>query len=190
MAREFRTGDRRRRTATSCRSTKISMSFEAPLRASSASHPNNRITSRWARRKSTSAEARSSGRPQASMTPANQALTRWRPSPRPASCCARCAPATVNPALQPGLADSQLSRSTHGWLCTPGLSFPEEIHQRPGSQCHGPTLKSWHHQRGNGKRRPDHGDGRTPGESSRGSRSSGLSRSVVIPIFLIGRWSR
>jgi hypothetical protein len=36
----------RRRTATTCRSTKVSMSFEAPLRASSASHPNNRIMSR------------------------------------------------------------------------------------------------------------------------------------------------
>ena len=36
----------RRRTATSCRSTKISTSFEVSLRVSSASQPNNRIMSR------------------------------------------------------------------------------------------------------------------------------------------------
>ena len=34
------------KTATSCRSTKISTSFEAPLRASSASQLNSRIMSR------------------------------------------------------------------------------------------------------------------------------------------------
>ncbi len=37
---------RRRRTATSCRKIKISTSLEVPLRASSASQPNNRIMRR------------------------------------------------------------------------------------------------------------------------------------------------
>ena len=36
----------RRRTATSCRSTKISTSLEVSLRASSATQPNNRVISK------------------------------------------------------------------------------------------------------------------------------------------------
>jgi hypothetical protein len=46
-------------TAISCRNTKISRSFEASLRASSASQANERDTARYTRRKSTSAEDRS-----------------------------------------------------------------------------------------------------------------------------------
>ena len=49
----------RRSTAISCRNTKISRSFEASLRASSASQTNERDTARYTRRKSTSAEDRS-----------------------------------------------------------------------------------------------------------------------------------
>ena len=49
----------RRSTAISCRNTKISRSFEASLRASSASHANARDTARYTRRKSASAEDRS-----------------------------------------------------------------------------------------------------------------------------------
>ncbi len=49
----------RRSTASSCRNTKISRSFEASLRVSSASHANTRDMARYTRRKSTSAADRS-----------------------------------------------------------------------------------------------------------------------------------
>ena len=51
----------RRKTAISCRSTKISTSLEVSLRASSTTQPNNRIMSRYRRRMSTTAEDRSPG---------------------------------------------------------------------------------------------------------------------------------
>jgi hypothetical protein len=85
----FGRATRRRRTATSCRSTKISASFEAPLRARSASQPNSRITGKQTRRKSTSSEGRnqgqmpcaSSGTPQAQPTPGRSSTGSSSPIP-------------------------------------------------------------------------------------------------------------
>jgi hypothetical protein len=51
----------RRRTATSCRSTRISASFELSLRARSANQPNSLTMRRYVRRITTSAERRTPG---------------------------------------------------------------------------------------------------------------------------------